>query len=184
MIQLELICLILLVFLLVIFSLWASAFFFGAPFESSSGKAIKIMAELSEIKASDKNNGKKIKIADLGSGTGKVLISFAKLNPNIEAHGFEIDPFLSWLSRAKIKRLGLEKRIFIHTKNYWKQDFSDFDLITAFQINYAMAGLEKKFRKELKKGAKVVSNTWKFPHWKPEKKIKNGLTNVFLYVKK
>ncbi len=177
----EIISFIILVFLLAVFSFWASAFFFGAPFESSSGKAIKIMAELSGIKSSNK---KKIKLADLGSGTGKVLIRFAKLNPNIEAHGFEIDPFLSWLSRIKIKRLGLSKRVFIHTKNYWKQDFKDFDIITAFQINYAMRGLEKKFRKELKPKTKVISNTWKFPNWRPEKKIKNGLTNVFLYVKK
>jgi hypothetical protein len=116
-------------------------------------------------------------MADLGSGNGKIVIEFAKRGA--EAHGFEINLILVWISRMRIRKLGLQKKAFIHWKNFFKQDFSDFDIITSFQIIYLMPGLENKLKKELRKGAKVISNTWKFPHWKPKKR----LGDVYLYVK-
>ena len=105
----------------------------------------------------------------LGSGNGKIVIEFAK--HGAEAHGFEINPILAWISKLRIKSLGLQNKAFIHRKNFWKQDFSNFDIITSFQISYVMPGLEEKLKKELKSGSKVISNTWRFPNWKPKKKI-------------
>ena len=153
---------------LVIFLFWISVAFLGAPFESTSRKTLKKMIEFSKVK-------KREKVADLGSGNGKIVIGFAKMG--IEAHGFEINPFFVWLSRRKIKKLNLEEKAFIHWKNFWKQNFSQFDLISIFQVGYVMGKLEKKLKNELKKGSRVISNTWKFPNWKPEKQ--KG--NVYLY---
>ncbi len=174
---------IILVVLLLIFFVWISSAFFGAPFQPSSDKALSIMLKLSDLE-NPKNKKKKFKIADLGSGDGKIVIGFAQIAPEgSEVHGFEINPLLVWISRLRIKAMGLEKKAFIHRKNYWKQDFSEFNIINSFQINYAMPGLEKKFQKELKTGSRVISNTWKFPHWKPKDKIAYGLGDVFLYMK-
>lgn len=170
-----------LIILLLIFLMWLSSCFFGAPFQPSSDKALKEILELSGIE--NQKTDKKLKIADLGSGNGKIVIEFAKrgakLNRRIEAHGFEINPLLVLWSRARIKKLGLQKNVFIHWKNFFRQNFSDFDIVTSFQIVYVMPELEEKFRKELKKGAKVISNTWRFPLWKPKKR----LGDVYLYVK-
>jgi hypothetical protein len=44
-----------------------------------------------------------------------------------------------------------------------------FNVITSFQISYVMPGLAEKLRRELKSGSRIVSNTWKFPNWEPEK---------------
>lgn len=143
-------------------------FLFGAPFEPTDKKTLKKMIEFSEIK-------KKDKVAELGSGNGRVVVEFAKLG--VEVHGFEINPFFVWFSRRKIKKLNLEKKVFIHWKNFWKQDFSQFDLISIFQVGYIMGKLERKLKKELKKGSRVVSNTWKFPNWKPEKQ--EGLAYLY-----
>jgi|TARA_Y100000310_G_scaffold51440_1_gene47398 cyclopropane fatty-acyl-phospholipid synthase-like methyltransferase len=153
---------------LVIFLFWISVAFLGAPFESTSRKTLKKMIEFSKIKKGDI-------VADLGSGNGKVVIEFAKLG--IEAHGFEINHFLVWFSRRKIKKLNLEKKAFIHRKNFWKQNLSKFDVISIFQVGYIMGKLERKLKRELKHGSRVVSNTWKFPNWKYNKKDKW----VFLY---
>lgn len=168
---------IILIILLAIFFLWILPTFHGAPFEPSTNRALDRIISLSSIKPSRIKENKKIKIADLGSGNGKIVIEFAKFG--CEAHGFEINPLLVWISRRKIKKLGLEKRAFIHRKNFWKQDFSKFNIITTFQINVIMPDLERKLRKELKKGAKVISNHWKFPNWKPKKTVKD----ILLYVK-
>ena len=166
--------LLFLILLLLIFALWISSAFFGAPFQPTSDKALRQMVQIAGIK-------KNQRMADLGSGNGKIVIEFAK--KGIESHGFEINPVLALWSRMRIKRLGLEKKAFIHLGNFMNQDFSKLDLITSFQINYIMPGLEKKLQRELRKGAKVVSNTWKFPHWKPRRKLSYGLGNVYLYVK-
>ena len=162
--------LIIVIILLLIFAIWISSCFFGAPFQPSSNKATKLIMQLA-------SPNKKQKMADLGSGNAKILIEFAKRG--VEAHGFEINPILVWLSRKRIKNLHLQKKAFIHWKNFMKSDLSKFDIITSFQISYIMPGLENKLKKELKKGAKIISNTWKFPNWKPKRII----GHVYLYQK-
>ncbi len=162
--------LIFLIILLLIFAIWISSCFFGAPFQPSSNKALKEILELSKIK-------KRQKSVDLGSGDGKIVIEFAK--HGAEAHGFEINPLLVWLSRMRIKNMHLQNKAFIHSGNFMKADLSKFNVITSFQISYMMPGLEKKLKKELKPGAKVISNTWRFPHWQPKK----TLGHVYLYEK-
>jgi cyclopropane fatty-acyl-phospholipid synthase-like methyltransferase len=162
--------LIAMLFFLFIFLIWVSSALFGAPFQPSSEREVKEILELAKVKKGQKT-------ADLGSGNGKIVIEFAK--KGAEAHGFEINPLLVLLSLKRIKKLGLQNNAFIHWKNFMKQDFSDFDIITSFQISYIMPNLEKKLMKELESGAKIVSNTWKFPTWKPKRK----LGRVYLYKK-
>jgi 16S rRNA A1518/A1519 N6-dimethyltransferase RsmA/KsgA/DIM1 with predicted DNA glycosylase/AP lyase activity len=161
--------LILVIAILLIFLVWISSALFGAPFQPSSDKELSEIMELAKVKKGEKT-------ADLGSGNGKIVIEFAK--HGAEAHGFEINPLLVLLSQRRIKKLGLQNAN-IHWKNFMKQDFSDFNTITSFQISYIMPDLERKLMRELRKGSKVVSNTWKFPTWKPEKK----LGKVYLYKK-
>jgi cyclopropane fatty-acyl-phospholipid synthase-like methyltransferase len=159
------------IILLFIFLFWASSFLFGAPFQPSSTRAVRDIIELSEVKKGQK-------IVDLGSGDGKIVIEFAK--KGAEAHGFEINLFLVWISRIRIRKLGLQNNAFIHWGNFLRQNFSEFDTIISFQFIHFMPDLEKKLRRELRRGAKVISNTWKFPNWKPKKK----LGHVYLYINK
>lgn len=143
----------------------------GAPYMPSYDKTVKKMFALANISP-------KVKAADLGSGDGKILIALAK--EGVEAHGYEINPLLVWWSRKKIQREKLSENAFIHWKSFWRQDFSSFDVIIVFGIPYIMKGLEKKLQKELKPGARVVSNAFTFPHWKYAKKD----DGVYLYEKK
>ncbi|HTZ41749.1 MAG TPA: methyltransferase domain-containing protein [Candidatus Omnitrophota bacterium] len=166
--------LIFVVIFLLLFAVWISSCFFGAPFQPISNKALKNMFRLAKVKKGDR-------IIDLGSGNGKIVIEFAK--HGAEAHGYEINPLLVWISRRRIKNLGLQKKAFIHYGNFFNAPLGKFDIITSFQINYVMPDLEKKLQKELKKGAKVISDTWEFPNWKPKKKLSYGSGNVYLYVK-
>ena len=62
-------------------------FFFGAPYEPSRGKALKSIIKFTNPKSGDK-------IAELGSGDGRICIALAKNLQKIEIHGFEINPFL------------------------------------------------------------------------------------------
>ena len=139
-----------------------SMLFFGAPFDPSSSKSLRKMIKLAKVKKGDK-------VADLGSGNGKVVIAFAKLPKVKEVHGFEINPFLVLFSRMRIRKLGLEHKAKIHWRNFWTQNLRDFDVITVFQIHYVMEKLGNKLKKELNKNARIVSNLWKFPNLKLKK---------------
>lgn len=141
---------------------------FGAPFQPTSEKQVENILSLSKIKKGDK-------IADLGSGDGRIVIEFAKRGA--EAHGYEVNPFLVFLSRRKIKKLGLRGKAFIHWKNFWKEDLGKFDIVTLFQIGYVMKKLGEKLKKEARKKMKIISHYWKFPDMK-EKKTKG---DVFYY---
>ena len=171
-----------LLLLFVVFSLlfFASALFFciffyiiptllfGAFFAPSKMETVEKMLALSDIKLGEK-------AVDLGSGDGRLVIAFAKAG--VEAHGYEINPFLIRWSRRKIKEAGLGDRAFIHGGNFWKEDFSSFDVVTVFGIGYMMKKLENKLKKELKPGSRMVSNCFVFPSLSYIKK--EG--NIYLY---
>ena|SRR3989344_148205 len=160
------------IILLLITAFMCLPILFGAPFEPSRMKRIKLMLKFSSPKKGQK-------VAELGSGNGKVAIEFAKVNPGIKVDGYEINPLLVLYSRRRIKKLGLEKQIKIYWKNFWKINLSKYDIISVFQVIFIMPKLEKKLKAELKPGAKVISNEWKFPNWHAKK----SQGEVSLYVK-
>jgi len=127
------------------------------------------MIELSDVKPGQKT-------ADLGSGDGRVVIALAK--KGADATGFEIDEGRVGLAKQNIDKEGLNGNAKIYQKNFWDVDFGDFDIITIYGITGIMDRLEKKLRKELKPGARVVCNYFNFPTWKHKKE--KG--DVYLYV--
>ncbi len=128
----------------------------GSFYAPSLPARIEKMFRLLEIKPGDK-------AVDLGSGDGRLVIALAKAG--IEAHGYEIDPLLVWQSRKKIKRAGLENRAFIHLRSFWPEDLSSFNIVVVYALDFVMKDLEKKLKKELKPGARIISNYFSFPHW-------------------
>jgi hypothetical protein len=155
----EFIFVILVVVLLSLLPLYALIFIiipfiFGASYEGSKPDVIQKMIKYSKAKKDDK-------IADLGSGDGRIVIAFAE--KGIEAHGYEVNPLLVLWSRRKIKQKGLEKKAFIHWQNFWNVDLSKFNVINVFQISFIMKKLESKLERELPAGARIISNTWEFP---------------------
>ena len=161
----------LLFFIILIFGLFfLLPFFWGAPFEPTSKEKLQKILKLANIKQGEK-------AVDLGSGDGRIVIRMAQ--NGAEAHGYEVNPFLVFYSRNKIKKAGLKGKAFIHWKSFWRVDFSKFDVIVLFQFKTIMKTLEKKLEKEMKKKARVVSYYWKFPNWKYSKTIEN----IYLYEK-
>lgn len=153
--------------------------FFGAPYDVSRKTALKNIVKLTGPKPGDK-------IAELGSGDGRICIALAQANSKIEIHGYEINPFLVLISRRKIRKLNLQKRIKIFWKNFWNVNLSKYNKIIFFQFRSITKKLENKFDKELKKGSKVISHNWKLPTWKIKKQFgKPHLSygEVYLYEK-
>ena len=151
---------LILAFLFIVFGISLLFFvplIFGAPFEPSRARAVRNIVKLSSVKKGER-------VVDIGSGDGRIVMEFA--GRGVEAHGFEINPWLVIYSRWKIRRAGLNDRAKIYWRNFWRADMSDYDVVVTFQIGYVMNGLERKLKRELKKGARVVSNMWVFKNWK------------------
>lgn len=152
---------------------------FGAPYDVTRREALRNVLRLVSPSRGDR-------IAELGSGDGRVCIALAQANENAKVYGFEINPFLVWISRRWIKKEGLEKRVKIYWKNFWKVNLREFNKIVFFQFRSVVGKLEKKFEQELKEGSKIVSHNWKLPNWKIKKKLgEKGLLEgeVYLYEK-
>ena len=136
---------------LVIFFVALPVLFLGAPFLPSYRKASEINFK-GLFKFLRKNGCKKF--IDLGSGDGRVVIDFARAG--FESYGVEINPLLVLWSKLKINRRSL-KNAKIKWGNLWKTDLSGFDVIFIFQYKTANKMLARKFKKELKSGAIIIS---------------------------
>lgn len=121
------------------------------------------------------------KMADLGSGDGRILVAFAKAGA--EAHGYEINPLLVVWSRFLIKKFGLEKKAAVHWKSFWLEDISSFEIITIYGYPDIMKKMGDKLNKELKSGASVISLVYQFPDWEPVGIKKSGKYSIYFYIK-
>jgi len=144
--------------------------FWGAIYVPTKPERVEKMIEFLDIKPGQM-------IADLGAGDGRLLIAAA--NKGAKAYGYEINPILVSAARKNIRKAGVEDKALIFCKNLWHQDLRDFDSVVVYGMGHMMGGLEKKFNKELKHGAKVVSNYFVFPKWKPE----HHKDKIYFYIK-
>lgn len=160
--------LVIFIFLVYVIILLSYSMVRGAPFAALSKDRIKTFFELLKPV-----RGKRF--LDLGSGDERIIIEASKYK--LDSYGFEINPILLLISIIKIKRTGSDGKVFL--KDYWREDLSNFDYIAVWGVTTMMGRLEKKLLKELKPGAKVVSNHLTFPNWRCSKK-KN---DVYLYIR-
>ncbi len=138
------------------------------PFVPSSWESVNTMVELSGVKPGQK-------VADLGSGDGRLLIAFARRGA--EVHGYEIDSDLITRAENNVLNEALGDNVFIHFGDYWREDLSPYDVVTIYGLSSIMDRLEAKLGAELKPGAKVVSNVFVFPNLKPDKRE----DSIYLY---
>jgi hypothetical protein len=131
----------------------------GAIYDPSTPEQTRQMVELAAVRPGEK-------AADLGSGDGRVVIALARRGA--EAHGWEVNPVLVLLSRREVRRAGLAGRAFIHWGSFWRADFTGFDLVTTFQVDFVMGRMAEKLSRELREGARIVSHHWRFPAWPAE----------------
>jgi len=129
----------------------------GAIYFQTSSKNVEAIIRLAEITPGEK-------VADLGSGDGRILIALARAGA--EAHGYEVNPILIMRSRRAIREAGLSGKAFVHWRSFWRADLSDYRTIVVYGIPFIMGKLGKKLTAELPPGTKVISNIFTFPNLK------------------
>ncbi len=139
------------------------------PYVPSTWHKISVMKELAKMSTHEK-------VADLGSGDGRIVIEFAK--DSIESHGYEINSELAILSESKILDANRDEFAFIHIQDFWEVDLQEFDVVIIYGMTSIMHELKAKLQRELKPGSRVISAVFHFPDWDPVQEK----DNVSLYM--
>ena len=112
-------------------------------------------------------------LIDLGSGDGRLLRAAAA--GGIRCIGYEINPYLVWISRIVCWRY--RKLVTIHTANIWNIKFPPADVIYIFILDRYTEKLEQKFSAEITRPTKIISYVYQLPHRKPV----HVTHNTFIY---
>jgi len=120
-----------------------------APWWRTSRKTARAICKLAKIKKGDL-------IYDLGSGDGTALMVAAK-EFGARGIGIEIDPFRYWVSRILLKKNSVADKVKVLRKNFFTQNLKDADVVFVYLIPKTIEKLLPKFKKELKKGTRIVS---------------------------
>jgi SAM-dependent methyltransferase len=164
---------------LVAFALYGSMFltiFTNAPYVPMRRRELKRLLSLAKISAGDR-------VVDLGSGDGKLVLAAAEAGA--QAIGVERQPLLVWGSRVRAHLRGLDGRATFVRGNLFAYDLREADIVCCYLMPKAMARLQEKFERELKPGARVLSNAFSIPGWEPATVDRDGKTApIFLYIKR
>lgn len=158
-----------LVLLLVLVLPGLYSFMFGAPYVRTDKKKVQAIVGLI-----GQNAGR---VAELGCGDGRIIRKIAGEGA-LEACGYEfsvptflVAKFINFVSRGKAR---------IYFKNFWKEDYSEFDVLVVFLNDNSMKRFKEEIWPTLKRGAKLVSNEFELPGVK----YADVSGRVWVYIKK
>lgn len=142
-----------------------------APWWRTSKKTARAICKLADVKKGDI-------VYDLGSGEGTALLIAAK-EFGATGVGVEIDLSRVIFAKLNLKRSGLSNIITIKRGNLFNEDISKASVIFVYLVPKTLERLLPKFKKELKKGTRVVS--FRYEMDLPLKKY-NKENNIRLYI--
>jgi len=140
-----------------------------SPWWRTNAKTAKAICKLADI-------SKKDVIYDLGCGDGEVLIQSAKLGAT--GVGIEIDPTRVAAAKFRLWKNSVNKKVVIKRKNFFDEDLSSATVIIVYLVPVTLNKLLPKFKKELKKGTKIVSYRYKM---ELPIKMQDKKNNLYLY---
>ena len=120
-----------------------------APWWRTNKKTARAMCGLAKI-------GKKDVVYDLGSGDGTTLITASK-EFGASGVGIEIDPLRFFVSSMLLRSSILSDRVKILRKNFYDVDLHKANVVYVYLVPRVLKKLLPKFKKELRKGTRVVS---------------------------
>ena len=109
-------------------------------------------------------------VYDLGSGDGRVVIAAAQ-KFGARAVGVELMPDLVRKARERIQSLGLADRASIVEDSALRVDLSPADVVTMWFLTNSNLRLRPHLERQLKIGARVVSNEFPIRGWKATEMI-------------
>lgn len=126
-----------------------------APWWRTSKEKARAVCRLAKINKNDI-------VYELGCGEGNTLI-VAATEFGAQGVGIEIDPLRAFLSTLILYRNKVNDRVVIKRKNFFVEDISRATVIFVYLVPKTLNRLVPKFKKELKKGTRIVSYRYEVP---------------------
>ena len=126
----------------------------GAPWVPTSREVIDTMLEMAEVRPGEV-------VYDLGCGDGRVLIRTAG-RFGARAVGVELDISRYLWSAAAVTVHRLWRRVRLVRADLFSVDLGEADVVFAFLLQNTNDRLKDKLRRELRPGARIISNTFTF----------------------
>ena len=125
-------------------------------------------------------DGAPLRVIDIGSGLGGLVLYLARQRPDAECHGIELAP-LPWLySRLRAAVTGSRARFTLG--DYEKLDFGRYRLVFAYLSPAAMPGLWRKAAAEMRPGAMLASYEFAIDARAPDRTIHATASEDALYI--
>ena len=121
------------------------------------------MLELAAVTANDV-------VYDLGSGDGRIPILAAQ-RYGARGVGIEIDPPLVEISRQVAHDNDLDGRVVFREGDLFTADISKASVVTLCLSSTVNARLERKLKRELRPGTRIVSHQFPIGTWAPDKMV-------------
>jgi trans-aconitate methyltransferase len=128
-----------------------------SPLPSSRGARHLMLAEIPEDFAG--------RIVEAGAGWGTLAIPLARRHPAATVTAYELSPVpfaVLWL-----RRLGRHPNLRPRRADFRRASLADADIVVCYLFPGAMRGLADQFRRQLRPGTRVISNTFALPGWSP-----------------
>jgi len=152
------------------------------PFVCSLGSARK--AVIQEAEKILQTMPSPIKVADLGCGSGSLLIPLAKKFPQHHFIGYDWDIVPYLIARFRSRKI---PNIRLFRRNFMKENYSDTQLIVCYISPSLKNSLGQKLSQELPAGSIVISETFELAHLTLVDTIQTDTlkipTKVFVYQK-
>ena len=140
----------------------------------SRPEVVEAMLKLANVKAGEK-------LYDLGCGDGRIVITAAQ-KYGLTGVGIDIDPDRVAEARENARKAGVADRVKIEQGDVFKANFGDADVVALYLRRDYNQKLRPRLIDQLKPGTRIVSHEHDFgADWTPEKHVKVGTVDVFLW---
>ena len=150
--------------------------FFRTPFVRTQASVARAMIQLAKLKGKET-------VVDIGAGDATILLAAERSCPKIRARGYEIGLGIWMMGKLRTFLSGSKVRLL--WRDGLKASVRDADVVFLYLGSNMMKECAVKFDKELARGTRVVSNTFRFHDRKPlAQKIVStwtGKKKIYLY---
>lgn len=136
------------------------------PFVASTDEAVDAMLKLAAVTRDDV-------VYDLGCGDGRIVIA-AATKFGARGVGIDLDPVRISEANQRAAKAGVQGLVRFEEADLFQADLHEATVVTLFLLPEINAQLRPKLLRELKPGARIVSNTFEMWGWNPDKRAAVG----------
>jgi hypothetical protein len=121
-----------------------------------------------------------LRIIDIGSGLGGLVLDLARRRPDCALSGIELAP-LPWLASSLRARLTRSRARFL-LGDYESLNFGNYDVVFAYLSPAAMGGLWRKAEREMRPGSVLLSYEFAIAEREPDQRLVTTDSRKILHI--